>query len=207
MKSLTHRQKQVLDYLTEYFNEAGFAPTLREIAEHFSFSGPRAAAKHLESLRRKGYILRTPGISRGLLIPGNKQSAPMNHVPVLGSVPAGPLDLAVEETDTTLLLDPALAGEGTFVLRVTGDSMSGDHIVPGDLVVVKRQDTANDGDLVVVLVGSEATLKRFTRSGDTVTLVPSNPDYGPIVLTGEEDETRILGKVRAVVRVTDGGRI
>jgi repressor LexA len=206
MKPLTHRQQQVLDFLREYTSATGYPPTLREIADRFSFSGPRAAAKHLESLQRKGRIIRNPGISRGLEITGQDSTHRVRRVPVLGSVPAGPPDLAFEEADSIVLLDPALAGEGSFILRVTGDSMSGDHILPGDLVLVKSQSTAEDGDIVVVLIGEEATLKRLSRSGETVTLVPSNPEYRPVVLTGEEDEARILGKVKAVIRITDGSR-
>jgi repressor LexA len=207
MRSLTRRQKQVLDYLREYIGTTGYPPTLREIADRFSFSGPRAAAKHLESLQRKGHIIRIPGISRGLEIIGQRSPDQIRRVPVLGSVPAGPLDLAFEDADSTFLLDPNLAGEGTFLLRVRGDSMSGDHILPGDLVLVKAQDTAEDGDLAVVLVGEEATLKRFFRSGDAVKLMSSNPKYRPIILTDSDDGTRILGKVRAVIRITDGGRL
>lgn len=207
MRPITSRQKQVLDYLEDHIARVGYPPTLREIADRFSFSGPRAAAKHLESLQRKGYLTRTPGVSRGLEITGPGSRGRTRSVPVLGSVPAGPLNLAFEEADSTVLLDPALAGDGTFILKVTGDSMSGDHILPGDLVLVKDQDTAEDGDLVVVLVGDEATLKRFRRTGGTVTLMPSNPEYQPIILTGAGDEIRILGKVRAVIRITDGSRI
>jgi repressor LexA len=207
MKPLTRRQKQVLDYLREHIAGRGYPPTLREIADRFSFSGPRAAAKHLETLQRKGRIVRTPGISRGLEIAGQGAPDEVTRVPVLGSVPAGPFNLAFEEADSTVLLDPGLAGSGAFLLRVTGDSMSGDHILPGDLVLVKAQDTAENGDIVVVLAGEEATLKRFCTSGDTIELMPSNPEYSPIILTGEDEGVRVLGKVRAVIRITDGNPV
>jgi repressor LexA len=84
--------------------------------------------------------------------------------------------------------------------------MSGDHILPGDLILLRNQDTADEGDLVVVLIGGEATLKRFHRRGGNITLMPSNEDHQPIILTEEDNEIRIVGKVRAVIRITDGGR-
>lgn len=125
------------------------------------------------------------------------------EVPILGTVPAGPLDLAIQEEENTMILDPSIAVEGTFLLRVKGDSMTGDHILPGDMVLVKKQDTANEGDLVVVLIGEEATLKRFKRDGEKITLLPSNPDYQPVVVDGNSEEIKIVGKINAVIRITD----
>jgi repressor LexA len=203
MRSLTPRQKQILGYVEEYTFRTGYPPTLREIARRFNFSGPRAAAKHLQAVERKGFITRKPGISRGVEIVGQGSRQRVRPVPVLGSVPAGPLDLAFEDNDEIILLDHALATDDTFFLRVDGDSMSGDHILPGDLVLVKRQAIAENGDLVVVLVGEETTLKRFKRTGDTVTLLPSNPGYQPIVLTAADGDIRIVGKVRAAIRIMD----
>jgi repressor LexA len=210
MKQLTPRQQQVLDYIADHLSVNGYPPTLREISAGFSLSGPRAAVKHLEALERKGFIRRSPGSSRGIEIrsPGNRKYlagklTPSGcGVPVLGTVPAGPLDLAIEEEQDTLLLDHSIAGEGTFLLKVRGNSMEGDHILPGDMVLVKKQDTADDGDIVVVLIGEEATLKRFKRTGDRIMLIPSNPAYEPVVLTGEGNDIKIAGKVKAVIRIT-----
>jgi repressor LexA len=208
MKKLTHRQQQVLDYIKEHLSGHGYPPTLREIAGHFDLSGPRAAVKHLEALARKGRIRRSPGSSRGIEVlftlkpPGQEVATPGRGIPVLGTVPAGPLDLAVEEEENTLILDPSIAREGTFLLKVKGDSMTGDHIMPGDLVLVNRQDTAAQGDIVVVLIGEEATLKRFKREGKKIILMPSNPDYQPVVLNEHSDSVRIIGKIEAVIRIT-----
>ena len=212
MKKLTHRQQQVLDYIQDYIASNGYPPTLREVAGQFDLSGPRAAVKHLDALVRKGHIRRSPGSSRGILIlshenmPGpssrRKETSTSRAIPILGTVPAGPLDLAVEVVDDTLILDPSIAEEGTFLLKVKGDSMSGDHILPGDMVLVKKQDTATEGDLVVVLIGEEATLKRFRRDGKMITLLPSNPDHKPVVIDGSTEEIKIIGKIKAVIRIT-----
>jgi repressor LexA len=211
MKQLTHRQQQVLDYIKEHLSDHGYPPTLREIAGRFDLSGPRAAVKHLEALGRKGHIRRSPGSSRGIevLFPGNTLRSSGQEVvtagrgiPVLGTVPAGPLDLAIEDEENTLILDPSIAHEGTFLLKVKGDSMTGDHILPGDMVLVNKQDTAAQGDIVVVLIGEEATLKRFKREGKKIILMPSNPDYQPVVLNEHSDSVRIIGKIEAVIRIT-----
>ena len=211
MKQLTLRQQQVLDYILKHISGKGYPPTLREIAGQFHLSGPRAAVKHLDALQRKGHIRRNTGTSRGIEVLHRKPSPPQPEqttgpgifVPVLGTVPAGPLDLAVQESGYSLLLDPSMADEETFLLQVKGNSMTGDHILPGDMVLIRKQDTADDGDLVVALVDEEATLKRFKRDGNKVTLLPSNPDYQPMIFDGTSHAISIVGKVKAVIRITD----
>ena len=210
MRPLTDRQSQILEYIGEHISYSGHPPTLREIAGHFSMSGPRAAVKHLDALERKGHISRKKGLSRGIEIaggqPGKSAALPgaivaeSVTVPLLGAVPAGQLELAMEDHGSSLVIDRSIASEGTFLLTVEGNSMAGDHIVPGDLVVVRPQDTAEEGEIVVVLVGEEATLKRYRRQGDVVHLVPSNPDYETIVLDGSEGDARIIGKIQAIIR-------
>jgi len=218
MKQLTLRQQQVLDHIRDHILSNGYPPTLREIAGQFGLSGPRAAVKHLEALQRKGHIRRSPGSSRGIeILWPERDRHPINladagtraGVPIFGTVPAGPLDLAVQEEEGTLILDPSIADEGTFLLKVKGDSMTGDHILPGDMILVKKQDWAQEGDLVVVLIGEEATLKRFRRDGEKITLLPSNPDHQPVVIDGRSEEIGIIGKVKAVIRITgsQGARV
>ncbi len=211
MKNLTHRQQQVLDYIRDHISVKGYPPTLREIAARFGLSGPRAAVKHLDALQRKGHIRRSPGSSRGIGILSQNYTPQMSNqgditgsrgIPILGSVPAGPLDLAVQEEENTLILDPSIADEGTFLLKVKGDSMTGDHILPGDMVLVNKQDYAEEGDLVVVLIGEEATLKRFRLDGKKMILLPSNPDHQPLVIESNSEEIRIVGKIKAVIRIT-----
>jgi repressor LexA len=182
-------------------------------------SGPRAAVKHLDALERKGQITRKKGLSRGIELIGtvSANSDPLKEpprpaslhnflpdslkIPLLGAVPAGTPELAIEDADASLVLDRSIAREGTFLLRVEGHSMAGDHIIPGDLVVVRPQETAEEGEIVVVLVGDEATLKRCRRKGDVVYLVPSNPDYETIILDGTQGDARIIGKMQAVIRI------
>ena len=211
MKQLTLRQQEVLDYIRDHISDIGYPHTLREIAGQFDLSGPRASVKHLDALERKGHIRRSPGSSRGIeILSQGGTTRPYSQgdtdagreIPILGIVPAGPLDLAVQEEGNTLILDPTIAEEGTFLLKVKGDSMKGDHILPGDMVLVKQQDTAMEGDLVIVLIGEEATLKRFKRDGEKITLLPSNPDHQPVVIDGSSEEIRIAGKIKAVIRIT-----
>ena len=117
-------------------------------------------------------------------------------------MPAGPLDIAIENEDDTLILDPSIAGEGTFLLKVRGDSMTGDHILPGDMVLVQKLDTAAESDIVVVLIGDEATLKRFRRKGNKIILIPSNPDHKPVAYDKHSGDIKIIGKIKAVIRLT-----
>jgi repressor LexA len=213
MKPPTRRQKQVLDYIADHISSNGYPPTLREISGQFGLSGPRAAVKHLEALQRKGHIRRSRGSSRGIEVLSqrsdtgsslNAGTGSSRRIPVLGTVPAGPLDLAVEDAESELVLDPSLADEDTFLLRVKGDSMTGDHILPGDMVLVKRQVSAMEGDLVIALIGEEATLKRFSRNGQDITLLPSNPDHKPVIVDGTTEEIKIIGKVKALIRKIAG---
>ncbi len=202
-KKLTARQKEVLDFIRDFRGKMGYPPTVRELADHFELASPRGALKHLEALNNKGWIRRTPGLSRGIELSDSLPS-PGIQIPIIGTVPAGELDLAVEDREGTLLLDESLADEDTFLLRVKGLSMIGDHIMPGDLALVRQQEAADDGDLVVVLVGEEATLKRLRRGtdeGSPVVLEPSNPEFNPIVLDESSENVRIIGKVKAVIRL------
>ena len=211
-KSLTRRQREVLDFIRSFLDSQGYPPTVREIAAGTGMSSPRGASKHLLALARKGWILQKPGLSRGIaLSPPLREPKPVpeafnrqaDAVPILGSVPAGPLDLAVEDREGEIALDSDLGGPGSYLLRVTGESMTGDNILPGDLAMVRVQAEAEDGDLVIAMVGDEATLKRFRRRGGSVSLEPSNPSYPAIPLHEGSENTRILGKDKAIIRILD----
>ena len=207
-KDLTARQKEVLDVIIRFREERGYPPTVRELAGAMGFSSPRGATKHLEVLERKGWIKRTSGVSRGIEVVGAflSQSAgnpSSNDLPILGTVPAGPLDLAAEVMEGVLAVDTTVGKKGDFLLRVTGESMSGDHIKPGDLALIRPQSTAQNGDLVVVLLDDEATLKRYRSSNGTVILEASNPSFDPIEITEDKGNLRIIGKVKAVIRLID----
>jgi len=214
-ESLTIRQREVLDAIIQYRDECGYPPTVRELARILEVSSPRGIWKHMEILERKGWISRSPGASRGIVVtdtgsfypplPASPERLPSSDIPILGSVPAGPLDLAVEDVEGVLAVDTTVGKKGDFLLRVRGESMAGDHIRPGDLALVRPQTTARSGDLVVALVDNEATLKRYRRTKNSVVLEPSNPDFSSIEITAENGDLRIIGKVRAVIRLMDRG--
>ena len=200
---LTQRQQQVLGFIQVFSETNGVPPTVREIGGHFHVT-PRAAFDHLRALERKGYLRRrsTAGrTSRALTLVVPPQTK--REVPILGRIAAGAPLLAEENREGALPLDPAwLGGRGddVFGLRVHGESMINAHIVEGDLVLVRRQDHAQAGDIVVALVDGEATVKRFGRDGHAVVLRPEHPTMAPIVVREGEKDVRILGKVVGLVR-------
>jgi repressor LexA len=199
---LTDRQRAVLEYIREFSGRHGVPPTVREIGARFRVT-PRAAFDHLRALERKGYLRRRVAAgrtSRALTLPN--QEPGIREVPVLGRIAAGAPLLSEENREGSLPLSAAwLGGRGdeVFGLRVRGESMVQAHIVEGDLVLVRRQDHAEPGEIVVALVDGEATVKRLLRDGDAVVLKPEHPTMAPIVVTPEQD-LRILGKVVGVFR-------
>jgi repressor LexA len=200
---LTERQQEVLGFIQEFSETHGVPPTVREIGGRFHVT-PRAAFDHLRALERKGYLRRrsTEGrSSRALTLAVPRSTA--REVPILGRIAAGAPLLAEENRDGALPLDPAWIGgrgDDVFGLRVRGESMINAHIVEGDLVLVRRQDHAQSGDIVVALVDGEATVKRFGRDGRVVLLRPEHPTMAPIVIREGEKDVRILGKVVGLVR-------
>jgi len=200
---LTDRQREVLEFIQGFTEAHGVPPTVREIGGRFHVT-PRAAFDHLRALERKGYLRRrsTEGrTSRALTLATKPPSA--HEVPILGRIAAGAPLLAEENREGALPLDPSWVGgrgDDVFGLRVRGESMINAHIVEGDLVLVRRQDHAHPGDIVVALVDGEATVKRFAREGHAVLLRPEHPTMAPIVVREGEKDLRILGKVVGLVR-------
>jgi repressor LexA len=174
----------------------GLPPTVREVQRAFGFRSVQTAREHLELLVEAGRLAKESGKARGYRLPGEK--SPTVLVPLLGRVPAGPLDLAVEDLEGYLPIASHHASGELFGLRVRGDSMKGIGILSGDVVVVRRQQTAASGDVVVALVDEEATVKRLRVRGRRVELHPENPDLEPIV--PRPGELRLLGKVIEVRR-------
>ncbi len=202
MNLLTPRQQQTYSYITHYVDRFGSAPTLQEIAGHLGVMGNLGVLRHLKALEKKGYIERTGAGSRAIRLVKRSHS---RSLPLIGTVAAGPLCEAIEQTEESIQVDAALVrGEGSFVLRVKGDSMIGAHILDGDLAVVRPQTTADNGDIVVAVVDGEATLKRFFRDGDKVRLQPENRHFAPIILSNDSGELRLAGKVTGVIRVYQG---
>jgi len=174
----------------------GRPPTVREVQQAFGFRSVQTARQHLEQLIDEGRLLKERGRARGFRLPGDEM--PTVLVPLLGRVPAGRTDLAVEDLEGYLPIQSRHAADELFGLRVHGESMKGIGILPGDVVVVRRQATARSGEIVVALVGDEATVKRLRLQGERVELLPENPDFEPIV--PDPGELILLGKVVEVRR-------
>jgi repressor LexA len=172
---------------------SGRPPTVREVQAAFGFRAVQTARQHLESLVAEGKLLAQRGKSRGYRLPGRPAGQPIVSVPLLGRVPAGSLDTAVEELEGYIPVQTQQAAGELFALRVHGESMTGAGILPGDVVVVRRQPTAQTGDIVVALVGDEATVKTLRLGRQRVELHPENPDFDPIFL--QPEEVTILGRV------------
>ncbi|MBE0607252.1 MAG: transcriptional repressor LexA [Deltaproteobacteria bacterium] len=197
---LTPTQRRVLDFLREFVERHRFAPTAAEIASRFGIA-VKNGFYYLELLERKGYIRRKRHHPRRIEFVGESLSRSAVRVPVLGRVPAGGPREAIEEVEGELLLDPDLAGEGeVFSLRVNGDSMTGVHICDGDHVVVRSQERAEEGEIVVAVIDGEATVKRFRRWKGKVRLEAANPAYPAIVVPAGAPSFRIAGKVVGVYR-------
>ena len=188
-------RRRVFEFVRERIL-AGRPPTVREVQEAFGFRSVQTARAHLERLVAEGRLVVERGRARGYRLPGHVGATVL--VPLLGRVPAGSPDTAVEEAEGYLPVEVRGGGQGLFALRVKGESMTGAGILPGDLVIVRRQASARDGDIVVARVGDEATVKRLRLRAGRVELLPENPAYAPIV--PEADGVEILGKVIEVRR-------
>ena len=197
---LTLRQKQIYEFLAKTVREKGYAPSIPEIGQRFKIASTNGVSDHLKALERKGYIRRIGNRAMEILSPsGRPLLSGAREVPILGRIRAGIPLLAEENIEGFLTVPPEIArGRELFALKVKGDSMIEDGILEGDCVIIRRQETAENGEIVAALIGAEATLKRFYRKGDTVTLKPSNKNYPPLVLT--RGEFRILGKGVGLVR-------
>ncbi len=203
MRELTRRQREILAFIRVFTHRHGVPPTVREIGERFGVT-PRAAFDHLRALERKGMLKRrlTAGRTSRALTLADRAPA-MREIPVLGRIAAGAPLLAEENREGSLPVGVEwLAGKGEeiFALRVRGESMVNAHIVEGDLVLVRRQESAEPGDIVVALLDNEATVKRFGRQGDAVVLKPEHPTMSPILVRPGQAAFKILGKVVGLVR-------
>lgn len=197
MRELTEKQKRVLHFLVEYTKRHGYPPTVREIGEHFKILWA-AARVHLKAIEKKGFIRLNPSKSRGIEIAGFRP-ATSRMLPVAGKIRAGRPVLAVEDIDAHILVDKVLfPAEDSFSLRVTGESMVDAGIFDGDYVIVKPQREIKSGEIGVVLVGEEATVKRVVVKRGSITLVPANREMEPVI--HRPDEVKIIGRVIGVIR-------
>jgi len=192
MRELTKKQARILEFVQKFLKDRGYPPTIREIGSNFRI-GPRAAKEHLDAIEKKGFISRKKGARMIEISPEAKTR--FEGIPVVGKVAAGRPVLAEENLESYLRIDESLThGEEVFFLKVKGDSMKGSGIFDRDLVLVKKQAVASDGDIVVIRIEDEATVKRYQRKKNRILLLPDNPEYDPIEINQEED-FEILGKV------------
>lgn len=205
MKKLTARQKEILENIHRFIIENGYPPTVREIAGTHGFASPRAASDHLKALQKKGYLQKS-NLPRSIKLSpkaygpwGLIQKEGMLKVPLLGRIAAGLPVLAEQNIEQYLDLPPDPRNRKVdFALKVIGDSMTGDHIQDGDIILVKAQNTAENGEIVVALIEGQATVKRLYRTQETLELRPSNPNYETIRV---HEDVSIQGKVLSLYRI------
>ena len=199
MSRLSPKQERIYQYILEFTEKNGYPPSVREIAEAVGLKSPSTVHFHLKSLEDSGVITRGAGKTRAITavrpMEDPRAAGREGKIPVLGSVAAGEPILADELVEEYVSFDD-LPGEECFALRIRGESMLGAGILPGDLVIVRRQEDAVNGDIVIALIGDEATCKRFPRSGGRVWLLPENDAFQPI----DGTFARILGKVVGLQR-------
>jgi repressor LexA len=212
MQGLTKRQEQTLDFIRSSIEDRGYPPTLREIGEHMGIRSTNGVNDHLRALERKGYLTREDMKSRALKLVEDQAPPPANklnsdddliEVRVLGRVAAGLPLYAEENVIDTVRVDRMLVrgGREVFGLRVTGDSMIEAGILSGDYIFVKKQSSADRGDIVVALIGDEATVKYFYPERDYVRFQPANAQMAPILVRASDfKSTMLLGKVVGVYR-------
>ena len=205
-KPLTERQEKVVSTIQFWIKEHGFPPTIRELRGPLGIKSLRGVTTHLDALAKKGVLMRKRG-ARGIRLLVDSAFHAVEHairVPIVGRVAAGTPLLAEEQIEAQRLVDESLLGKASssakhFALRVKGESMIEAGILDGDYVIVREQPAADSGDIIVALLGDEATVKRFVKDNDHIRLQPAHPTMEPLILTPQQSIT-ILGKVLAVFR-------
>lgn len=192
MKKLSPMRQKILDYISRYTDENGYPPAVREICQAVGLRSPSTVHSHLKILQEGGFLDKGEGRTRSITLKNHPTG--VKKIPVLGVVTAGQ-PILMQEDILGYIPFEYHSGE-YFALRVRGESMLGAGILPDDLVVVHQQPAANNGEIVVALLGDEATVKRLKRQGGQVWLMPENEAYSPI----DGREAQILGKVAAVIR-------
>lgn len=207
---LTEKQKEILNFIADFISENGFPPTLREIGKHFKIASTYGVKRHLEALKKKGYLNINSYSSRAISI--NKYDDLMNEkiisiseriteIPLLGRVAAGSPILAEENIEGKISIDKNIfrASENCFAMKVQGDSMIDAGIFEDDLIIVFPQNYAKSGDIVVARLEGELTVKIFDNKNERAVLLPKNKNYSPIDVTNNP-EFFIIGKVVGVIR-------
>jgi repressor LexA len=203
-EGLSTLQRSILRFIQECLEEQGRPPSLREIGERFGIQSTNGVRYHLSVLERKGHLHRHGRVSRGIqLTDGGHRAGGAEgraRFPILGRVSAGRPLFAEENIEDILELDSKVARSGTYGLRIRGDSMRDAGILEGDVAIVLPQESVRSGDIVVALIGEDATVKRFLRRRGKVVLKAENPKYEDIVIDSKTNYFRILGKVIGIIR-------
>jgi repressor LexA len=203
MERLTNRQREILDFIRDCQEIQGMAPSVREVAAHFKFSSPRAVSDHIDSLRKKGFLTEATGLARSLRVVSPLQVLRRRvvDIPILGSIPAGFADNREQQAKGCVSIDIGTVGikpsTRTFALEVHGDSMTGKHILDGDVVIVEHGQTPRNGDTVAALIDGESTLKTFVDNKGKLHLKAENPKYPKLI---PASELVIQGVVVALIR-------
>ena len=222
MLKLTARQEQILNLIREAIENTGFPPTRAEIAAELGFRSANAAEEHLQALARKGAIELSPGTSRGIRLRDHgagasaksklERSRPTQmalphpalmqlSLPLVGRVAAGSPILAQEHIESTYNVDPALfAAKPDYLLKVRGLSMRDAGILDGDLLAVKKVDTARNGQIIVARLGDDVTVKRYQKTGSVIELLPENPDFKPIRVNPDQEDFALEGLAVGLLR-------
>lgn len=215
MLKLTARQEQILNLIKDAIANTGFPPTRAEIAAELGFRSVNAAEEHLQALARKGVIVISPGISRGIRLcdqmqdhHGSDAQMTLPHaalmqlnLPLVGRVAAGSPILALEHIEATYRVDPSLfSSKPDFLLKVRGMSMRDAGILDGDLLAVKKTDSVKNGQIVVARLGDDVTVKRYRKTGALIELLPENPDFVPIKVKPDDDSFALEGLAVGLLR-------
>ena len=196
MAQLSKMQQRIYDFIAQTIQEQGYPPSVREIGDAVGLKSPSTVHFHLKHLEELGVIGKSAGKGRAITLTEQPQEPMEDRIPIVGHVAAGTPILAQECIEDYLTFDTGGRADEYFALRVRGESMINAGILPDDLVVVRQQRTANNGEIVVALLEDEATVKRFSRRGSEVWLLPENEAYSPI----DGRYAQIMGRVTAVIR-------
>lgn len=203
-EQLTERQKEILEFIRQFIEEAGYPPTLRDISRKFGMSSTFGVQRHIDALTKKGYLSKENNTSRGLCLvreESNNDAPNFSQIPIVGRVAAGLPITAMENLDGSLLVDNNFLKhrDNHFALKVKGDSMIDDGIFDGDFVIVAPSNEVHNNEIVVARLHDEVTVKRFLNRNGQIQLLPANKLFQPIIINNLESFT-IIGKVVGVMR-------
>ena len=199
MLPLTKRQREILDYLSEFIQQHGYAPSLEEVGRRFGLSSLATVHKHLTNLQEKGFIKRAWNRSRSVELVQTRSGGRAVELPLLGFVAAGSPIEAIATAESIAVPEDMVGKRDTYVLRVRGESMIDEQIRDGDFVIVEDRKTAENGEMVIALLGSsDVTLKKFYRENGQVRLQPANPAMQPLIVAA--DHVQVQGVVVGVMR-------